>query len=307
MISEIAFAAALGVGAAQLTGPSACDWRARSGQMKVRLLVLKRHAPPKRLRRTLGGLLLGMVLVGGGLAAYAAQPSAPDHLPQEVVGVVGSGDQLGLKVTTGRILKVGDVYADGWKIQSVTPETATLVKDAQHREIGLNPTGALPATPASGAPSVVQVVSAQVRQALDIQASWSSCKADFKAGAGRELQDDDYDDLAGVLKPALGADRAEACAGLERSLARLRPTPEVERALAQARGDLNAVRQIDGLPPLGPDVIAARDVATYADADFPPGTFSPIGYIAGGEDSNGIITVLYRTRALYQAATGDGS
>ncbi|MDB5440525.1 MAG: hypothetical protein JWM33_2952 [Caulobacteraceae bacterium] len=93
-------------------------------------------------------------------AAYPSDAPAPDRLPSQVVGVTGSGDDLSLQLRDGqatRSLKVGDVYQDGWTLQTLNPTEATLVKDGQARRVGLNPTGAL-ASAAVAAPTVVQLV-----------------------------------------------------------------------------------------------------------------------------------------------------
>ncbi|MDB5437877.1 MAG: hypothetical protein JWM33_304 [Caulobacteraceae bacterium] len=58
-------------------------------------------------------MIVGVGLISyGPLGAHAAEPAAPDRLPSEVQGVVGSGDQLSLKLkdtTGGRTIAVGEV------------------------------------------------------------------------------------------------------------------------------------------------------------------------------------------------------
>lgn len=152
-------ALALGAAAAELTGPLASDWRARKGILRRRLLDI---ATPARLsgpgRRLAGGAILAATLTGGALTAYAAQPSAPERLAGQAAGVVGSGDQLSLRLVEdnqARTIRPGDDYADGWKLDVLTATSATLVKDGQRREVGLNPTGAVASRGPAAAPSRV--------------------------------------------------------------------------------------------------------------------------------------------------------
>lgn len=90
-------------------------------------------------RCLLPGAALSLVM---GLGGHAAEPSAPDRLPAEVQGVVGSGDQLRLRLNDAagvRTLRPGEAYRDGWMLKAVTASTATLAKDGQERVVGLNP------------------------------------------------------------------------------------------------------------------------------------------------------------------------
>lgn len=154
-------ALAAGAATAQVSAPLATRWRARNGAMKRRLLAI---ATPVRLpgpgRRLAGAAALAATLTTGGLAGYAAQPSAPERLAAQAGGVVGSGDQLALRVkedSQERTIKPGDDYADGWKLQALTPTKATLTKDGVSREVGLNPTGALANNAPAAPPSQVWV------------------------------------------------------------------------------------------------------------------------------------------------------
>lgn len=97
-----------------------------------------------------------ILLSGAPLGAVAA--AGPDSLPGVVVGVVGSGDELSLRLTidgAARTLKVGEIYQDGWRLQSLSAAEAVLTKDGETRRIGLNPAGALAQAP--GAPSQVDI------------------------------------------------------------------------------------------------------------------------------------------------------
>jgi len=84
--------------------------------------------------------------------------------------VVGSGDQLALQIrsqdTAGRrTIQRGEEYKDGWILKGLSPVTATLAKDDQVREIGLNPTGAVaPASP-EGPLSTVTITLSAAEQA----------------------------------------------------------------------------------------------------------------------------------------------
>lgn len=95
------------------------------------------------------------------LAPVFAYASVPDDLAKDVAGVVGSGDQLQLKLKAGeatRILEVGGEYAEGWRLMSLTPSEVILVKDGTIQKIGLNPTGAIAQAKGDEPPTTVKTV-----------------------------------------------------------------------------------------------------------------------------------------------------
>ncbi|MDB5440324.1 MAG: hypothetical protein JWM33_2751 [Caulobacteraceae bacterium] len=135
--------------------------------LRIRSLLAAR---PGRMRRLLGGALTGAIVLGGAALAYAAQPGAPELLPGETIGVVGSGDHLGLQVRGEqgvRTLSPGDDYRDGWTLKAVTPTAATLTRGEETRLVGLNLTGAVGRTAQSLAPSEVNVVGGTLQAAID--------------------------------------------------------------------------------------------------------------------------------------------
>ncbi|MDB5439603.1 MAG: hypothetical protein JWM33_2030 [Caulobacteraceae bacterium] len=100
------------------------------------------------------------LLWSASLGAHAAEPAAPDRLPSEVQGVVGSGDQLSLRLkdaTGERTIAVGEAYAEGWTLTGLTPIKASLAKEGVVREVGLNPTGTLAPAEAAAPPSTVRM------------------------------------------------------------------------------------------------------------------------------------------------------
>ncbi|MDB5440883.1 MAG: hypothetical protein JWM33_3310 [Caulobacteraceae bacterium] len=163
--------AALAIGAlvAQISAPLSCSWTMRLDELKTRLLALGEEAPNAR-RSFFGALLIGALLMGGSVAAYAAAPVEPERLttvtgleslPREVAGVVGSGNQLRLQLRIDgqpRTLSVGDEYRDGWVLKGLTDTLATLNKGAQVRMVGLNPTGSTATDAASASKSLVTVL-----------------------------------------------------------------------------------------------------------------------------------------------------
>ncbi|MDB5438139.1 MAG: hypothetical protein JWM33_566 [Caulobacteraceae bacterium] len=105
-------------------------------------------------------LLIGMISVSAGVAQAAASPG-PATLPGEVIGVVGSGDKLSLRIKAGkeaRTLSVGDLYLDGWKLTALTDSTATLARNNEIQTVGLNPTGAVAKAKADGPASSVKTL-----------------------------------------------------------------------------------------------------------------------------------------------------
>ncbi|MDB5440836.1 MAG: transcriptional regulator [Caulobacteraceae bacterium] len=143
-----------------LSAPFACQWP--DGQFesfKERLNMLMSKSPT-RARRFGARLALCLVLTGGAYVAYAAEPGAPERLATQAAGVVGSGDQLSLKIRAPegeRTVKIGETYADGWTLQALTPTKATLSKDGTTREVGLNPTGAIASNTPAAPPSTVNM------------------------------------------------------------------------------------------------------------------------------------------------------
>ncbi|MDB5438496.1 MAG: hypothetical protein JWM33_923 [Caulobacteraceae bacterium] len=99
-------------------------------------------------------------LSGGAMAAVAPGPVA---LPAEVIGVVGSGDKLSLRIKAGdetRLLNIGDIYQDGWALTALTNTTATLTRNGQSQTVGLNPAGLVAQARADGPATTVRVVGA---------------------------------------------------------------------------------------------------------------------------------------------------
>lgn len=96
-------------------------------------------------------------------AAHAQTPSILDQLPQELVGVIGSGDQLSLEVRSSsdpapRIINIGGEYKAGWKLTALTQSQATLIKNGEVRQVGLNLNGAVLSEPMPVAASEVEVL-----------------------------------------------------------------------------------------------------------------------------------------------------
>ncbi|MDB5440595.1 MAG: hypothetical protein JWM33_3022 [Caulobacteraceae bacterium] len=257
-----------------------------------------------------GGAILSVGLVvavaPAGAPAEAAQPTGPDDLPSQVVGVVGSGDQLALRLRQGsgeRLLKVGDAYADDWILTALSPTMASLSKGWLSRTIGLNPTGAVAALAGAGAPAsqVAVVGEGAIERAADASRGWVSCLAEYRAKTGQDLNA--LRDRTQAL-PVMGKDRYDQCLGYTEVMSAAR-TDQERRAIALARGDLNGVRLIDGLPPLGPDKITTAKAASYSDVDFAPGTFTTAGYSHGGILADGSY-YNYRTIEARQAAIAAG-
>lgn len=116
-----------------------------------------------RMLRSIALPPLALLALASPAGAWAAQArvDALAALPGQVVGVSGSGDQLSLRLKSGnqeRVLKIGDIYADGWILIRLSPTLATLTRLGAIRQVGLNPTGALPQAAISEAPSQVQTI-----------------------------------------------------------------------------------------------------------------------------------------------------
>ncbi|MDB5440523.1 MAG: hypothetical protein JWM33_2950 [Caulobacteraceae bacterium] len=104
-------------------------------------------------------LLAGIVISTG--PALAADDPGPSSLPGRVIGVVGSGDKLSLRIKTDeapRTLDIGDVYQDGWRLTALTNTTATLTKDDRSEAVGLNLEGSLGPQKSADSASTVNTV-----------------------------------------------------------------------------------------------------------------------------------------------------
>ncbi|MDB5437716.1 MAG: hypothetical protein JWM33_143, partial [Caulobacteraceae bacterium] len=94
-------------------------------------------------------ILAPALLMLAAASARAAEPPPADplkRLPTEVAGVLGSGSNLSLSLFStwgSRRLSIGDEYQDGWKLTALTPSAASLTRNGETRQVGLNPTGAL--------------------------------------------------------------------------------------------------------------------------------------------------------------------
>ncbi|MDB5441441.1 MAG: hypothetical protein JWM33_3868 [Caulobacteraceae bacterium] len=247
------------------------------------------------------GRLCGLALAAALMAAGAAfGQGAPEQLAAQAAGVVGSGDQLSLRLRTPegeRVLKIGETYAEGWTLQALSPSKATLAKDGAVREVGLNPTGAVASGGAAAPASRVTVVGAEVAQQLTAaKVGWTSCMDEYRQKTGQdffELRD------GTEARPVLGEARFNECFAFLMGMGAAR-TPE-ELALV----DYNAMLKIDGAPPMGPDRITPARAATYTDATFPPGAFTTSGYIRGATLADGSF-YFYRTPQARQAAIAAG-
>lgn len=259
--------------------------------------------------------LCGTIAIG---LAAPALADAVDDLPNQVVGVIGSGQALSLRFRPvagepTRVLSRGDVYADGWVLSNLTPSVATLTKAGESREVGLNPTGWL--TTAAPPPSPSEItVSFSTADLAYLEGEISNHRWDGQSFPGltldqtRQLQLYDRKiqqarssnpSLSGpdAFKAALGADYVNYLAA---ALA-------MEIGLRQAaldRGDINTVRRMDGLPPVGPEKVLVP-TGTSPDAAFrAAGLVSQAGYAeqgpAGSLDANG-----NRTFTRGTAATGE--
>lgn len=140
--------------------------------MKTSCAASTRYAQASS-RLALGATFLCLILTGGPIAAYAAavperqniRPEASaglENLPREVVGVLGSGDQLRLRLRSedgaARTLSVGDEYKAGWILKALSSTVATLGQGNQLRQIGLNPDGDLAQAGGSSEKSSIAVL-----------------------------------------------------------------------------------------------------------------------------------------------------
>ncbi|MDB5440520.1 MAG: hypothetical protein JWM33_2947 [Caulobacteraceae bacterium] len=111
--------------------------------------------------RLLGASSLAALALGILPARAAAPAGTLETLARDVVGVIGSGDQLSLRIKPAdgpaRTLKVGDLYQEGWVLKALSPTMATMTKDGQLHLVGLNPTGELAGASADAPGSLVLV------------------------------------------------------------------------------------------------------------------------------------------------------
>lgn len=106
-------------------------------------------------------LFAGLAAILLAAKAAAASDPGPASLPGEVIGVVGSGDQLSLRIKGGeapRTLEIGEVYQDGWTLSALTATKATLTKDGQSQTVGLNPTGVIERAKPDDPPTTVKTI-----------------------------------------------------------------------------------------------------------------------------------------------------
>lgn len=169
-------------------------------------------------------------------------------------------------VSASRTLKTGDIWRDGWKVESLTAQALVLRKGGSTVSVDLVSWGVAPAEDAAPGEAV----------------RVSLTNADRSKPAGLSPPPD----LAALMRRAEQGDELAVYALQERNS----PDFEEFRARRIAEGKLNAVRMMDGLEPAGPDVIPFNEQATY----------DTVGYIVG-TDAQGR-PVMYRTQALYDAS-----
>ena len=80
--------------------------------------------------RDLAALALVVALLAPITAQAAGAPTVPDALPGLAAGVLGSGDQMILRLkpigdAPARVLKIGDEFEDGWTLTALTASVAT--------------------------------------------------------------------------------------------------------------------------------------------------------------------------------------
>lgn len=167
------------------------------------------------------------MLLAAGVVQGATAASAPDLLPGEVRGVTGSGDSLSLQLKTAdgaeRSLKPGDAYRDGWVLKALTPTAATLAREGQERQVGLNPT--LAASPADEAATKVTVLSgpttlrlASDRMRGDLQVM-NDALARMNADPAAPRAQADLADAIAQLAASQAVMYAEALAARDRAIA----------------------------------------------------------------------------------------
>ncbi|MDB5441583.1 MAG: hypothetical protein JWM33_4010, partial [Caulobacteraceae bacterium] len=90
IVEPIIVAALAGGAAAQLAGPLSLGWPGRAGELVARIAALASRRPSRRAK-AIGAAVIGVVLVGGGLAAYAAMPAAPRRIIVRAAQAAGLG------------------------------------------------------------------------------------------------------------------------------------------------------------------------------------------------------------------------
>lgn len=88
MLQPIIIGALAGVAAAQAAGPICLGWPGRTTELLARVGALTSRGPG-RTAKAIGASLIGLVLVGGALTAYAAAPAAPRRMVAQVVKLAG--------------------------------------------------------------------------------------------------------------------------------------------------------------------------------------------------------------------------
>lgn len=303
-------AAALGIAAAGRSAPLAFGWPSEHAAMlkqRLRMLVLDL---PSRSRRVLAGCGLCLVISSAALMAYAAQPSAPEALSAEAAGVIGSGDQLSLKLSgpAGRTLSLGQEYRDGWVLQALTPDTAVLARNGEMRRVGLNPSGetadnralandsqvaVLAASTGRGAgqapPGATKVATAAkppvVQDAARIAATGQRVEAAIsEAMRNARARGVDAVNLSD-LRTGIGKDDFDAYIAAR--------SPDQARADALALNDSNSVKAMDGQVIDGPATIYVAAGQSKAVAVQQSGLLGLSGYRMGPLQPDGS-AILYR-------------
>ncbi|MDB5438776.1 MAG: hypothetical protein JWM33_1203, partial [Caulobacteraceae bacterium] len=114
-------------------------------------------------------LVTALATVAFSWRASAANDPGPTSLPGEVVGVIGSGDRLSLRIKAGqevRTLNIGDVFEDGWALTGLTDATATLSRNGQSQTVGLNPSGRLDLPKTDEPASSVRTIGSMTKEEL---------------------------------------------------------------------------------------------------------------------------------------------
>ncbi|MDB5440659.1 MAG: hypothetical protein JWM33_3086 [Caulobacteraceae bacterium] len=203
-----------------------------------------------------------------------------------------------------RTLKIGDVYGDGWKLTALTPSMATFGKGSSLHSVGLNPQG-LVLNPEGDAKTTVDVVGGDARAVIAAYIELFNCFNDYNNKVGRPLGAEITPADLARASSVLGAERYKQCAAA--SAASNLSTPALRRAVAEAVGDVNSVRRLDGLEPIGPARVpsTSKPLNGFDDSRYIPGTVTVAGYISGTKFADGSY-YYYRTPADRQAAADAG-